>query len=197
MWHFIILSLIALVIGYYKYGREKVDVNVSMGDAGLQDENGVPQINEGNNMEEQEKPMTKELVCDVLKEIGCLPNETDENRIWFDYQGITFLLEAVDECLFVNLIWPWCHSCSLYDVDEFARVRKVINEINNRSTCTVFYVPNPESDEVAVHIKKNFLFVPQISQLDNYLKCIINGFFVTARNIDVEIEKKRMHDSEK
>lgn len=197
MWHFIILSLIALVIGYYKYGREKVDVNVSMGDAGLQDENGVPQINEGNNMEEQEKPMTKELVCDVLKEIGCLPNETDENRIWFDYQGITFLLEAVDECLFVNLIWPWCHSCSLYDVDEFARVRKVINEINNRSTCTVFYVPNPESDEVAVHIKKNFLFVPQISQLDNYLKCIINGFFVTARNLDVEIEKIKMLDCEK
>jgi hypothetical protein len=197
MWHFIILSLIALVIGYYKYGREKVDVNVSMGDAGLQDENVVPQINEGNNMEEQEKPMTKELVCDVLKEIGCLPNETDENRIWFDYQGITFLLEAVDECLFVNLIWPWCHSCSLYDVDEFARVRKVINEINNRSTCTVFYVPNPESDEVAVHIKKNFLFVPQISQLDNYLKCIINGFFVTARNLDVEIEKIKMLDCEK
>jgi hypothetical protein len=50
---------------------------------------------------------------------------------------------------------------------------------------------------VAVHIRKNFLFVSQIPELDDYLKLILDSFFRTARTLDLEIEKCRMQECEK
>ena len=148
--------------------------------------------NEAGRVEETSN--TKELVNSVLKRLGCQPREIEDNRIQFEYQGTRFLIYTMDECLYVNLIMPWCHCCSKFDIDEFARVRRVVNDINYRATCTVFYTMT-DSDEVAIHITKNFLFVPQIPQLDNYLRSILNNFFETAKALDVWIESRRLQES--
>ena len=149
---------------------------------------------EGSSVEE--KANTKELAMSTLKNIGANPQETEDGRIQFDYQGITFLMEAVNECLFVNLIWPWCHSFSKFDIDEFARVRQVVNDINMRGSVSVFYGIT-DSDDVAVHLKKHFLLVHQISDLEEYLKVILDSFFRTARTLDLEIEKCRLQECER
>lgn len=107
-----------------------------------------------------------------------------------------FLMEAANDCMFVNLIWPWCHSFSKFDIDEFARVRQIVNEINLRDTLSVIYSIT-DSDDVALHIKKHFLFISQIPQLEEYLKMILNSFFRTARTLELEIEKCRMQECEK
>ena len=104
-------------------------------------------------------------------------------------------MEAVNDCAFVNLIWPWCHSFSKFDIDEFARVRQVVNDINIQGTVTVIYSIT-DSDDVAVHIKKHFLLVQQIPDLVGYLKLILNDFFRTARTLELEIEKCRMQECE-
>ena len=123
-----------------------------------------------------------------IEHIGSEPKYTEEGRIQFEYQGVIFLMEAVNDCMFVNLIWPWCHSFSKFDIDEFARVRQVVNDINARGTASVFY-SIADSDDVAVHIKKHFLLVPQIPDLEDYMKFMLDSFFRTARTLDVEIEK--------
>ena len=41
---------------------------------------------------------TRTLVLQVLKSIGCQPEETGEGRIKFEYQGITFLVETQEDC---------------------------------------------------------------------------------------------------
>lgn len=140
------------------------------------------------------KPETKDLAYKVLRGIGCDPEETEEGRIKFDYQDATFLMEAVNECLFVNLIWPWCHSCSIFDIDEYSRVRRVVNDLNWIGTCHVFYTLNQESDEVAVHMKKNFLLTPQISHIEDYLKRMLKDFFITYKNLETELEKVRLQE---
>lgn len=139
---------------------------------------------------------TRDLVMEILPKMGCEPKETEEGRIQFEYQGIVFLMEAVNDCLFVNLIWPWCHSFSKFDIDEFARVRQVVNDINMRGTVSVFYSIS-DSDDVAVHIKKHFLFVSQIPDVVDYLKLMLDSFFRTARTLDVEIEKCRLQECER
>ena len=154
-------------------------------------------VMENNETHMNNKPETKNLAYSILRQLGCTPEETEDGRIRLEFQGITFLMEAVDECLFVNLIWPWCHSFSIYDIDEFARVRKVVNEINMNSSCAVFYIPNPESDEVAVHIKKHFLLTPQIPNLEEYMKVMFRSFFVAQRDLVTEIEKYRLQECEK
>ena len=102
-------------------------------------------------------------------------------------------MEAVDDCKFVNLIGPWCHSFSKFDIDEFSRVRQVLNNINARGMASVFYSIT-DSDEVVVHIKKHFLFVQQIPNIEDYLKLMLDIFFRTARTLHVEIEKCRVQE---
>ena len=139
---------------------------------------------------------TRDLALRTLHSIGSEPIETEEGRIEFEYQGIRFIMEAVNDCAFVNLIWPWFHSFSKFDIDEFARVRQVVNDVNLRDTVSVVYTI-ADSDEVALHIKKNFIFLPQLPQIDEYLKLNLNSFFRTARTLDLEIEKHRMQECEK
>ena len=150
------------------------------------------------NKQEEETSMeetisTRQLALNTIERIGSEPQYTEEGRIQFEYQGIVFLMEAANDCMFVNLIWPWCHSFSKFDIDEFARVRQVVNDINARGTASVFYGIS-DSDDVAIHIKKNFLFVPQIPELEEYLKLMLDTFFRTARTLDVEIEKCRLQE---
>lgn len=54
-----------------------------------------------------------------------------------------------------------------------------------------------DSDEVALHIKKNFLFLSVIPDLEEYLKAQIRSFFKTAHILQLEIEKCRMQEYEK
>lgn len=154
-------------------------------------------LKEDENVEDMKSEIlgTKDLAYKLLGEMGSCPQETEEGRIQFKYQGVVFLMEAVDDCLFVNLIFPWCHSFSKFDIDEFARVRQVVNDINARGTATVIY-DNTNSDDVAIHIKKNFLFVSQIPSLEEYLKLMLDTFFRTARTLDVEIERCRLQECE-
>lgn len=144
-----------------------------------------------SNMEETFS--TRQLALTTIKRIGSEPKYTEDGHIQFEYQGVIFLMEATDECKFVNLIWPWCHSFSKFDINEFSRVRQVMNEINARGMASVFYGIT-DSDEVVVHIKKHFLFVQQIPNIEDYLKLMLDIFFRTARTLHVEIEKCRVQE---
>lgn len=154
-----------------------------------------PKNDEVNITNMDETISTRQLALNIIENIGSSPQYTEEGRIQFEYQGVIFLMEAANDCMFVNLIWPWCHSFSKFDIDEFARVRQVVNEVNLRESVSVVYTIT-DSDDVALHIKKHFLLVPQIPEVEEYLKLILNSFFRVARILDLEIEKYRMQECE-
>ena len=182
------ILLFFMCYGFWKYEQ--------MTEAEVQEEQYVQ---ETDNQDVMNKAMevlsTRQLAIKTIEKIGSEPQDTEEARIQFEYQGVIFLMEAVNDCAFVNLIWPWCHSFSKFDIDEFARVRQVVNDINARGTASVFYGIT-DSDDVAVHIKKHFLLVSQIPDLVGYLKLMLDSFFRTARTLDLEIEKYRMQECE-
>ena len=176
-----ILVTIALLGLYYFYRYYYRDDSNDYSPVMNTDQEGYQE--KESNMEETFS--TRQLALTTIKKIGSEPKYTEDGHIQFEYQGIIFLMEATDECKFVNLIWPWCHSFSKFDIDEFARVRQVVNDINYSTT---------DSDEVAVHIKKHFLFVQQIPNIEDYLKLMLDIFFRTARTLRVEIEKCRVQE---
>ena len=190
IWH--ILGILAFVVIYniYRYYHEDDSYEYSPVVTGTSDNNQITET----NMEETIS--TRQLALKTIEDIGSTPQYTEEGRIQFEYQGVVFLMEAVNDCMFVNLIWPWCHSFSKFDIDELSRVRQVINDINMRGTASVFYCIT-DSDDVAVHIKKHFLLVSQIPGLEDYLKLMLDSFFRTARTLDVEIEKFRLQECER
>ena len=190
IWH--ILGILAFVVIYniWRYNQE-ADSN----DYGPNIE-PEPKNNEENVTRMEETISTRQLALKTIENIGSEPKYDEAGRIQFEYQGVIFLMEALNDCMFVNLIWPWCHSFSKFDIDEFARVRQVVNDINATGTASVFYGIT-DSDDVAVHIKKHFLLVSQIPDLVDYLKLMLESFFRTARTLDLEIEKYRMQECER
>ena len=184
-----ILVILAVVVIYYIF-RNYLWNNGDAYDSNIE----LDQKNNEENVTYMEETIsTKQLALRIIENIGSKPQFTEEGRILFEYQGINFLMEATDDCKFVNLIWPWCHSFSKFDIDEFARVRQVVNEVNMNDSLSVFYTIT-DSDEVALHIKKHFLLVPQVSEVEEYLRVILNSFFRTARTLNLEIEKCRMNE---
>ena len=186
VWHIIVLTIFIVIYNIRRYNREDAD------DENIEPE---PMNNEVNETYMEETISTRQLALRTIENIGSEPKYDEAGRIQFEYQGIVFVMEADNECLFVNLIWPWCHSFSKFDIDEFARVRQVVNEINLRDTLSVVYTIS-DSDDVALHIKKHFLLVPQIPEVEEYLRMILNSFFRVVRTLELEIEKCRMQECE-
>ena len=189
-WHIIGILAFVVIYNLYRYYHEDNSYEYSPVVTDTSDNN---QITEANM---EETISTRQLALKTIEDIGSTPQYTEEGRIQFEYQGVIFLMEASNDCMFVNLIWPWCHSFSKFDIDELSRVRQVINDINMRGTASVFYCIT-DSDDVAVHIKKHFLLVSQIPDLEDYLKLMLDSFFRTARTLDVEIEKFRLQECER
>ena len=187
--HFIILTIIVVVFNIWRYYHED--------DGDDYNPNIEPEsMNNEVNVSYMEEPIsTRQLALKTIENIGSEPKYDETGRIQFEYQGVVFVMEADNECLFVNLIWPWCHSFSKFDIDEFARVRQVVNEINLRESVSVVYTIS-DSDDVALHIKKHFLLVPQIPDVEEYLRMILNSFFRVVRTLELEIEKCRMQECE-
>lgn len=189
-WHIIGILAAVVIYNLYRYYHEDNSYEYSP---------VVTETSENNQVAEtimEETISTKQLALNTIEHIGSEPKYTEEGRIQFEYQGVIFLMEAVNDCAFVNLIWPWCHSFSKFDIDEFARVRQVVNDINARGTASVFYGIS-DSDDVALHIKKHFLLVSQIPDLEDYMRLMLDSFFRTARTLDLEIEKCRMQECER
>jgi len=190
------MAIILGVISVYRYFREKERkkeaeenrfFNQLMGETET-----VESKTEGTTTME-ETISTRQLVLNTIEHIGSKPEYTEDGYIRFEYQGVVFLMETADGCDFINLIWPWCYSFNKFDIDEFARVRQVINDINAYGIVSVFY-SDTDSDDVAVHVKKNFLFIQQIPNIEGYLRLMLDGFFKTARKLDLEIEKMKMQE---
>jgi len=188
LWHLLWFTLIVVIYNLYRYYHEDDSCEYSPVETDTSDN-----IQKETNMEETIS--TRQLALNTIENIGSEPKYTEEGYIQFEYQGVIFLMETANDCMFVNLIWPWCHSFSKFDIDEFARVRQVVNDINMRGLVSVFYSIT-DSDDVAVHIKKNILFVPQIPDLEDYLKLMLDSFFRTARTLDIEVEKCRLQEEE-
>jgi len=190
LWHLLWVTLVVVAANIYRNYRDNKDDNDISSEVDIQENNKIT----NTNMEATIS--TRQLALNTIENIGSKPEYDEDCRIRFEYQGVVFLMEAVNDCMYVNLIWPWCHSFSKFDVDEFSRVTKVINLLNGYTSASVFYSIT-DSDEVAVHIKKHFLLIPQIPDLELNLKLILDSFFRTVRTLDVEIEKCRLQECEK
>lgn len=186
-WHIIGILVFVVIYNIYRYYHEDDNNGYSPLDT------KTSKIDQAKEKVMEETISTRQLALNTIENIGSEPKYTEEGYIQFEYQGVIFLMETANDCMFVNLIWPWCYSFSKFDIDEFARVRQVVNDINARGTASVFYGIT-DSDDVAVHIKKNFLFVPQIPNLEEYLRLMLDSFFRTARTLDLEIEKCRLQE---
>jgi hypothetical protein len=143
----------------------------------------------------EEKEGTRDLFLETLSKIGCQyelgEGEDDSDKIYFAYQGENFVASASNEGCYVHL-WDthWGHV-ELYDIDEFARLKKAINLSNlNCATMTVYTI-DEAGRNVDVHCKAVILFISQIPDIENYLRGELNDFFRAHQYVGNEMAKQR------
>ena len=174
----------------------RIDPNVNLYDqavAEMDNERKECETNNSKTLMEFNKG-TKDLFLDTLSKIGCqyeLGDGEDEDKVFFAYQGENFTASANNEGWYVH-IWDthWGHV-ELYDIDEFARLKKAINLSNLNCATMAVYTIDEAGSNVDVHCKSVIPFIPQIPELENYLRGELNDFFRAHQLVGNEMEKQR------
>lgn len=138
---------------------------------------------------------SRDLFLETLSKIGCQyelgEGEEDDYKIYFAYQGENFTASASNDGWYVHL-WDthWGHV-ELYDIDEFARLKKAINLSNLNCATTTVYTIDEAGSNVDVHCKAVIPFIPQIPEIENYLRGELNDFFRAHQYVGNEMAKQR------
>lgn len=164
-----------------------------------EEENGTdeePEVSTTSEKLGEKLPVhTHQLVMGTLRQMGCNPREMEGSLIAVEYQGMNFVISAVDDYLFVDVNAPWIYAIPMDgELEEFARMQKAINLLNQHEAVTLFYTFNQESGEIGVHAKKNILFMEEVPNLSAYLASVFSAIFRVQRDLLSEIEKSKARE---
>lgn len=93
-------------------------------------------------MDEEKAKGVRDLFLETLTKIGCqyeFGEVEDDDLIYFSYQGEHFFADAKNDNWYVQIYDIYWYHVGLYDIDEFARLKKVINESNRANSVMTYY----------------------------------------------------------
>ena len=196
------IIIVVVIAAYTKNRQEEKEFEESQrGIMMEQDKEGEKEMSEERMNEEKvqaaELPRTRELFLETLTKIGCQYEfgEGDDDRIFFAFQGEHFIVDASNERLYITILDTHWGHVELYDIDELSRLKKAINGSNMYNTVTTVYTVDEAASSVDVHSKSTILFVPQIPQLENYLRMELNEFFRAHHFVGNEMAKLREQEN--
>lgn len=159
----------------------------------IEQENTNEESEEMDDKQEQ-KPSIGNLLKETLTKMG-YQYETGDNEdiLYFACYGTQFVANLQND-KFLTIFNTYWTYVELYDIDEFARMKKVINLSNMNLPVTVFYTINEAGGRVDVHSKATFLFTNQIPSLEEYLKVYLSDFFFAHQYYRAKMEKTRENE---
>jgi len=153
----------------------------------------IKEVQQGNSQSDVDlrQVKTRDLFLETLTKMGCEYQIEEDDRICFMWQGGFFVADASNECLFINIWYTQWGEWELYDIDTLSRVKRIINDANYNYGLNVLYSINEAGGNFYVHSKRNFLFIPQIPAIKDYLQAILGDFFSARRYVETELEKMK------
>ena len=193
----IMVVVIGFFVNNYMRGREQdlsavtTDVNADLYDRAIEEIKSESNNMENNNLEERKG--TRDLFLETLTKIGCQYEigEGEDGDINFGYQGEYFVVRASNNNRFIHIYDTHWGHVELYDIDEFARLKKAINESNLRNSVTTVYTIDEAGSNVDVHCKSVILFTQEIPEIVDYLRLELSEYFRVHETINMEMAKQR------
>ncbi len=181
-----IISTIVIVACIYFFSRRKAKATEQETDGCTQSENSADMQQEEK---QEEPPHTKDLCIELLKQLNCEVSveEEDENRLYFQYQGEHFIIDATNESFFIDIWDPRWYIVPLDDLEQMSNVRKAINTINNYSGTTIVYCIEEEGQKFVLHSKRQCILTKEIPYVKEYLRALLNDFFTVHNRLREEI----------
>ena len=193
----IMVVVVGFFVNNYMRGREQdlsavtTDVNADLYDRAIEEIKSESNNMENNNLEERKG--TRDLFLETLTKIGCQYEigEGEDGDINFGYQGEYFVVRASNSNRFIHIYDTHWGHVELYDIDEFARLKKAINESNLRNSVTTVYTIDEAGSNVDVHCKSVILFTQEIPEIVDYLRLELSEYFRVHETINMEMAKQR------
>ena len=182
-----IISTIVIIACTYFFTRRKAKPIEQETDGSTQ-----PEASADIQQEEKQKepPHTKDLCIELLKQLNCEVSvaEEDENRLYFEYQGEHFIIDATNESFFINIWDPGWYVVPLDDLEQMSNVRKAVNTINNYSGTTIVYYIEEEGQKFILHSKRQCILPKDLPHVKEYLRALLDDFFAVQKWLSKEIE---------
>lgn len=141
------------------------------------------------NEENNDGMGAKDLCVKTLEKLNCKVEEDEENgRLIFTYQGEHFVIYADNEYRMIDVWDMFWYQVPLNDIDNMARTRKAVNDVNVHNANTLVYSTNEEENSFDVHTKRNMLFC-EMPDIENYLGAMLESFFIAKREFFKTLEK--------
>ncbi len=137
----------------------------------------------------QVKMGARDLLMWTLTKIGC-QYTIDGDDIFFYYQGEHFYSDASNEYMCINIWDCWWLHCEMHDEERISRMKQAVNVANSRANIMTFYTTDEADSNLYVHCKKNILFIPQITNIEDYLRSMLREFFEVHRLVILEMERQ-------
>ena len=185
----LVVAIISLVANIFMIKREQKKV-VTHTSSGIQVKE-TPQSETIKNMEI--KKGTRDLFLETLTKIGCQYEieEGEDGDIHFGYQGEYFTVRASNRSTYIQIYDTHWGHVELYDVEELSRLKKAINESNFRNSVTAVYTVDEAGKNVDVHSKSVILFIPEIPNIEEYLRIELADYFRVHETIKMEMAQQR------
>ena len=171
-----IISTIVIIACIYFFSRRKTKPT-EQGAAG----STQPEASADILQEEKQAgpPRTKDLCIELLKQLNCEVSveEEDENRLYFEYHGEHFIIDATNESFFINIWDPKWYIVPLDDLEQMSNVRKAINTINNYSGTTIVYCIEEKEQKFVLHSKRQCILPKDLPNVKEHLSALLNDFF--------------------
>lgn len=171
-----------------KKAQEAAALSQATGEECVKNDNKTKTI---EDMEEKEG--SRDLFLKTLTKIGCQYelSEEESDRIFFAYQGENFIVDARNDWHFIHIWDTYWGKIELYDIDESSRLRRAINTANLNNAVMTVYTIDEEGKTMDVHCKRNILFIPEIPEIDQYLRLELSEFFRAHQIVGNEMARLR------
>ena len=179
-----------------KESEQVLDDNITVVNSGTSDQTKVELKSESNNKEDnvmEETKGTRDLFLETLTKIGCQyeTGDGEDADINFGYQGEYFVVRASNNNRFIHIYDTHWGHVELYNIDEFSRLKKAINESNLKNSVTAVYTIDEAGSNVHVHCKSVILFTPEIPDIADYLRLELSEYFRVHETVNMEMAKQR------
>ena len=131
------------------------------------------------------EPTPLEMMKQVLENIGCRPQISEDNQLYVAFQGENFLIN-VDE-KWINVLDPQWTSID-EDSPMVPALKEIINLVNFDAGPTVLFCPPNEEGKIAVMSRYDLPFVKDIPDKEGYITFILESFFTKKQKIFWEYE---------
>lgn len=147
-----------------------------------------------NNQMNQEVINTKTLMLKALHELGCQPEEFEDDTVGVVFQGENF---RIDFWEMYAVIWDlgWSHV-NINDLN-LPKVREAINRANFQIGPTIVMGDAEDDGNRIIHSRYNIPLHPGIPNLTDYIAQSFNMFFNAKQRVFREFNQLKIEEESK